>query len=336
MIESRPMLNIHNGDSTAGTVRKAGVPGEHLAWREALVYGPTPGGMSDKDFRQVRAGHLSKVYGLKFEECEKALREQQAAIENSGKHDEIVLWFEHDLFCQIHLIYLLASFARSELGNMRLSLICIDGFPGISDFRGLGQLNEEQLASLFPRRRLLSSAQMELGLKAWRAFSASDPSQIESLLAADTAALPFLKPALFKHLERFPSVRNGLGRVQDLILELIAAGDGEFKKLFPAFGKREPLYGFGDAQVFLELKRLTKGLHRLLEMIHKRNVSPAGSNASFQITDHGQAVLHGEADFIGLNGIDMWLGGVHLQGNEAAWRWDEQRHALISPITVRE
>jgi hypothetical protein len=23
-----------------------------------------------------------------------------------------------------------------------------------------------------------------------------------------------------------------------------------------------------------------------------------------------------------LNGIDRWLGGVHLQGGEAAWRWD--------------
>jgi hypothetical protein len=33
-------------------------------------------------------------------------------------------------------------------------------------------------------------------------------------------------------------------------------------------------------------------------------------------------VLAGEADHVRLNGIDRWLGGVHLEGDEAAWRWD--------------
>src|SRR5205814_9828925 len=29
-------------------------------------------------------------------------------------------------------------------------------------------------------------------------------------------------------------------------------------------------------------------------------------------------------DHVHLNGIDRWLGGVHLQGAEARWRWDEK------------
>ena len=331
------MLHIHNGDSAAGTARKADLPGEHLAWREALVCGPTPSGLSDDDFRQVRARHLSDVYGLRFEDCAKELHEQQEAVAQFFDHDEVVLWFEHDLFCQVHLIYLLNWFAQRELGETKLSLISIDNFPGIEDFRGLGQLNEEQLASLFPQRREISSAQLNLGAKAWQAYSSSDPSQIESLLAEDAAALPFLKSALFKHLERFPSVRNGLGRVQNSALELIAAGHDEFKKLFSAFGKREPLYGFGDAQVFLELKRLTKGPHPLLTMNSDGNGNPTDSNeqlmTSFQITDHGQAVLNGAEDFVRLTGIDLWLGGVHLQGTEA-WRWDEDRAKLIDSTLV--
>ncbi len=204
------------------------------------------------------ARHLSDAYGLRVEDCEKELREQQEALARFYDHDEVVLWFEHDLFCQIHLIYLLNWFAQSELGKTKLSLICIDEFPGINDFRGLGQLNEAQLVSLFPQRREINLAQLNLGSKAWQAYSSSDPSQIESLLAEDTAALPFLKSALFKHLARFPSVRNGLGQDARLCLELVADGQAEFKALFPAFGKREPLYGFGDAQVFLELKRLGK------------------------------------------------------------------------------
>ncbi len=321
------MLHIHNGDSTAGTARKADLPGEHLAWREALVCGPTPSGVSGDDFWQFRARHLSDAYGLRVEDCAKDLREQQEALAQFVDHDEVVLWFEHDLFCQVHLIYLLNWFAQRALGKTKLSLIYIDQFPGIEDFRGLGQLNEAQLALLFPERREISSAQLNLGSKAWQAYSSSDPSQIESLLAEDPTALPFLKSALFKHLARFPSVRNGLGRDASLCLELVADGQAEFKTLFPAFGKREPLYGFGDAQVFLELKRLTKGSHPLLTMNNDGNASSMDSGqllrTSFRITDHGKAVLNGDEDFVKLNGIDLWLGGVHLQGNEAAWRWDE-------------
>src|SRR5207245_418335 len=87
-------------------------------------------------------------------------------------------------------------------------------------------------------------------------------------------ALPFLKSALFKHLERFPSLRNGLGREASLCLKLVADGHSEFKALFPAFGKREPLYGFGDAQVFLELK--TFGERSASVAHHERRCEPNG------------------------------------------------------------
>src|SRR5207253_5600508 len=121
---------------------------------------------------------------------------------------------------------------------------------------GLGQLNQQQLASLFPQRRAVTEAQLSLGSKAWQAYSSPNPQKIEGLLASDTSALPFLKGALIKHLQRFPSVRNGLGRIENLGLELIAAGQKEFDKLFREFGNAEPTYGFGDAQLFNEQKRL--------------------------------------------------------------------------------
>ena len=125
---------------------------------------------------------------------------------------------------------------------------------------------------------------------------------------------------------------NGLGRDGSLCLDLVADGQAEFKALFPEFGQREPLYGFGDAQVFLELKRLTKGRHPLLKMSNDEKANPIDSNqplrTSFQITSHGKAVLNGDEDFVRLNGIDLWLGGVHLQGDEAAWRWDESNASL--------
>src|SRR3979411_2995113 len=161
------MLHIYNGDSAAGTARNSAIPGEHLAWREALVCGPAPAGLSPDEFRRVRADHLAGSYGVRVEKCEAELRAQEAALFAFSDHEEVVLWFEHDLFCQVQLIYLLDWFAQHEPGRTRLSLVCVGEFPGIEYFRGLGQLNETELASLFPKREEVSPSQLELGAKAW-------------------------------------------------------------------------------------------------------------------------------------------------------------------------
>lgn len=326
------MLHIHNGDSTAGTARQANIPGEHLAWREALVCGPAPENLSEAEFLNIRAQHLAAAYGVDVEKSKAELRAQHDALANFSDHEEVVLWFEHDLFCQVQLIYLLNWFSQRELGNAKLSLICIDKFPGVEDFRGLGQLNEQQLTTLFPMRRKAASAQLNLGSKAWQAYASPAPTEIESLLKSDTGALPFLGAALTKHLQRFPAVRNGLGRVANSSLELIGQGHHEFKTLFPAFGKCEPFYGFGDAQLFLELKRLANATRPVLKMSNGAEASPADAqqliNTSFEITDDGQAVMNGEQDFVQLNRIDFWLGGVHLESEKAAWRWDEENDEL--------
>jgi len=49
---------------------------------------------------------------------------------------------------------------------------------------------------------------------------------------------------------------------------------------------------------------------------------------SFELTGEGRAVINGGADFVRLNGIDTWLGGVHLHGDDAKWRWDDEAETL--------
>src|SRR6185369_7251955 len=128
------------------------IPGEHVAWREALVCGPAPGDLSEEDFINTRARHLADGYEVPVEKCEAELRAMHKTLASFGEHDEVVLWFEHDLFCQVHLIYLLNWFSGRETGKTKLSLVCIDEFAGVHPFHGLGQLNQEQLLSLFPGR----------------------------------------------------------------------------------------------------------------------------------------------------------------------------------------
>lgn len=327
------MLHIHNGDSTADTAKLSALPGEHFAFREALLEGPTPSGLDNAEWRRVRARHLSEAYGVDLEQCERELAEQENKLATFAEHEEIVLWFEHDLFCQINLLYLLNWFSLRELRTTKLSLICIGEFSGVEDFRGLGQLTSDQLASLFPGRRSVKVADLQLASSAWQAYCSPNPNAIEKLLKIDTSALPFLQAALRAQLKRFPSTTNGLGAIENTGLKQVHSGKNRFIDLFPAVCDAEPIYGLGDAQFWLALKRLSKGSEPLL-LLANGNGNDGKLDAdkvrglTFEVTEQGRAVLAGKADFVTLNGIDVWLGGVHLSSPNHLWRWNEQTEAL--------
>jgi hypothetical protein len=328
------MLHIHNGDSSADTASQTSLPGEHFAFRESLITGPTPSGLTPSKWCQLRARHLSESYGVELEKCERELSDQEEKLTTYSQHEEVVLWFEHDLFCQVHLIYLLNWFAQQPLGQTKLSLICTGTFPGKENFRGLGELNASELASLFPGRQQVTSLQLSLAANAWEAYCATNPTDLERLLQTDTSSLPFLKEALQAHLRRFPSTKNGLGQIENRGLEIIHSGLNRFVDLFPRFGQAEPVYGLGDAQFWLALLPLCEAGQPLLVLENGQNAGHELKRifidkARFEVTDLGDAVLNGEADFVVLNGIDLWLGGVYLSGDRNLWRWDEQSTKIV-------
>jgi hypothetical protein len=321
------MLHILNGESTERTIKHSTVPGVFFAFREALDHGPTPAGADEQEWRRIRSAHLVESYGVEINTCEQGLLSQEETLRSASQHEEVVLWFEHDLFCQINLLYLLYWFAPERLGQTKLSLINIGEYPGRENFRGLGELNAEQLASLFPRRSQVTRAELELAKSAWAAYRSPDPTAIETLLNGDTSSLPFLQQAFRGHLRRFPATRNGLGQVENRCLELIDSGFEKFIDLFPGFSDAEPVYGLGDAQLWLSLRMLSTAREPLLTVANgnaAEQLVPEGARkAKFKLTEAGRAVLKGEADFVALNSIDCWLGGVHLNSKSGLWRWNE-------------
>lgn len=60
-------------------------------------------------------------------------------------------------------------------------MICIDAFPGVTSFYGLGQLTPAQLASLSPDRQPVTAEQRSLGGRA--AFTSPDPQAVRQLPA---------------------------------------------------------------------------------------------------------------------------------------------------------
>ena len=189
------MLHITNGHSVA--LDQTGLPGRIVYWVDALHEGPVPTGLSLDDLSELRADYLTEFFQKPV-----SFRERDEAVKRFREHEEVVLWFEHDLYDQLHLIQLLTWFARQDVGKTRISLICIDQY--------LGKLRPEQLNRLFPQRRVISNSESHTAQRAWDAFTAPGPSGLMALVEAGTEALPFLQGAVQRHLEQFPGPRDGV------------------------------------------------------------------------------------------------------------------------------
>jgi len=325
------MLHITNGDSAAELIRAAGLSGTVVAWRDVLHEGPVPAGLSLDELRAVRARFLADRGWAPLERVTDELAERDAALARFREHAEVVLWFEHDLYDQLQLLQILDWFAGEDRSDGTVTLICLDSFPGIEPFQGLGQLSPEQMGSLFSSRRAVTQAQLELARAAWSAFRSSDPTAIERLLAGDTSDLPFLRGAITRHLEEFPAVQNGLSRTERRVLEAMAVGVETPGALFRAVVAREERPFMGDITFWDRLAALSAGSSPLLRTVDGGDLRVPGAgedpisfaSLSLRLTESGRAVLAGRADWVALNGVDRWLGGVHLHGPEAAWRWDD-------------
>lgn len=151
------LLHVANGTSTTMTIEAAGIPGICSIWADPLYEGPVPGGLSDAELLDVRARFLGPP-----PESVSDLRQWRLAIERHEACDELILWFEHDLFDQLNLIQLLTWICDHLPATKPVSLICIGSFPGRPDFKGLGELTPDELASLLETRQAVSDSQYEV------------------------------------------------------------------------------------------------------------------------------------------------------------------------------
>lgn len=323
------VLHVANGDCTAALIARAGIAGDLSIWADVLHEGPVPSGLSDEELLQVRAMYLAEP-GADPEEVVAEFRKWGDALERLADYSELVMWFEHDLFDQLNLIQLLDRLARRPPATTRVSVVSIDSFPGRLSFKGLGELTPEELAPLFGTRHPVQDEQYALAERAWAAFRSPDPRRIEELLATDTSALPFLGAALRRHLEEFPSTLNGLSRSEQHLLELVARGQTEIRNVFPQMHVGEDCFYIADLSFWNLASALATGPHPLLDIETSETGTslPAGQ---FAITEVGDAVRRAAADRVKLCGIDRWLGGVHLEGTGAIWRWDPALGRIVEP-----
>lgn len=306
------MIHIHNGDAMLLRTRRLDLPGEQIAFRESLVTGPVVPGA---DWLASRARFLAEAHQQDLLRVSNSLFEQEQALDAAAAHDEIVLWFEHDLFCFVNFVYLLDRFR-----NRNVSFVwCADVLTGKGD---------GELLMLLNSRTPATPPVFGAATAAWHAYTASDPRRLNELIEGENRDLPFLTDALLLHAARFPSTGNGLGALENRLLTLIAAGATDMSMLFPQIDTEGPRYGFGDGNILHILRCLAGRATPLIIMGISGVQAP---KAIFAITPAGENVLSGAVDDIAINEPGRWLGGVHLT-KENVWRWDQtRRHVITSP-----
>ena len=290
------MLHITNGDSTRIGLERSGLPGTIQPWRDVLYDGPAPSHLPAQRFRRIRSEFIGSggTFGS-IEEIERGYAREDAAVTSWDGGSEMVLWFEHDLYDQLLLIRLLSMLPRAALGTV--SLVCSDTY--------LGPLQPDRFPALFEERRPVSAEQIALATRAWHAFGANTPHALVDVAASDTSALPYLAAALHRLLEDYPSERDGLARSERQILQAIENGAGTANEAFLACARMEDAIFMGDLTFWGIARRLAAGASPLI------TVGSAISDP-LAMTSDGADVLAGRADAVALNGIDRWLGGVHL------------------------
>ena len=312
-------LHVSNGEAT--DLSALGLARPVLYWRDVLHDGPVPAVPPD-DLRRIRVEFLAEAHSIDHAEGMRLFAERDRTLEDN-RDGEYVLWFEADLYDQLQIIQILARLSDLGVPAPRITLICIGEHPGIARFGGLGELSAEQLRALPDTDACarLTPAALHLARQAWDAFTAPTPDGLGRIASTRSSELRFLGEAFDRLSREYPSTRDGLSLTERRVLAAVADGSPDAGTAFVRAAERETRPYLGDTSCYLVIDRLAGAPIPLLD------AEPGGRalnrSTRLRLTDSGERVLAGEADHVGLNGVDRWIGGVHLLGHDVPWRWNE-------------
>jgi hypothetical protein len=250
-------LHVISGDCAGDSLAKATIPGEVLVWRDILYDGPRNPGWPDVGTLDAHAQFLAQATGgaLAQKQILDALKSQYRKLAAAADYEGIVLWFDACLFDQSMLAHILACLLHRGIVNAEL--LCVDAFPGIVPFNGLGQLQPSQLASLYDQRLPVTDDQFQFAKLVDMAFASQDPTLLDELSRRANAPLPWIPAAVTRWLQEQPDPVTGLGRLESLALEVIRGGCKTPGEIFSAVAAADtPPQYWGDTTLWAKINAL--------------------------------------------------------------------------------
>ncbi|NNE47421.1 MAG: DUF1835 domain-containing protein [Rhodothermales bacterium] len=315
-------LIVTNGSAAVGRIRASFIPADHIiAWSDVLHEGPVRIGLSSKQLRNDRARYLS---AREFGEFDSILAEMSERddmfVRGLTEYDEVVLWFEHDLYDQLQLIQALDGIASRFPVRASVYLVCRSQF--------VGESSVDALRAAFEGRVPIGTMHLREAADAWAAFRDERPVRLNDIVTAGSSkVLPFLADALHRLLEELPHPQTGLSRSERQILESLRVRPATPPVLFRMCQEQEEAKFMGDTSFWSVLIPLLESRRPLVEPERARGVKTSWNEAGFltselRITDAGRAVAAGRSNLLDHLSIDRWLGGTHLT-NTCHWTYGD-------------
>jgi hypothetical protein len=284
----KSLLHITNGDSFTERLQTLPLNGDIITWREMLCEGKTLSAVGSESFWKTRFEFLNKNYKVsKSWFVEKTLKEYRSLC-NHKQQEQIVLWFEYDLFCQVNMLAVL-SWLKTHRRHAEISLVCSGKEDETDKLYALNELSDDKLVSLYENRTILSQNDLEYADYVWQLYCSDNPIRLENLSDYKNYQFDYLSDAIKVHLQRFPSIKNGLNGVENHILNLAVQEKPKTRKEFLGqILSNQGFHGFGDTQynrVLSTMKPLFSSLSPVRLSKIGKEVLQGNSNYYAQIRD---------------------------------------------------
>jgi hypothetical protein len=315
-------IHVVNGASAAGSLRETmRVAGSTiLVERDPLSVGPLPRVQTLEAFRAARAAFWR---GVLDEEPAVDATDLLARVDELRRAAAVTIWTGAGATDQFLLPWLVHVFRLMAVPLPALSIVEFERAPGKETYVvSLGILSPEQLDAGGPPRQLSGADVAELE-EVWAALTAPTPEGLLRARERAPTAFPLLRAALSATLAHYPDVRTGLGHWDQELLRHVRDHGPKATMVIARtlMGSYEIDYpeSVGDVYLFERLRRLANpGLARPAVVLAGDVSSYRGCEA--RLTEAGALFLDGGLNFVATNGIDDWVGGVHLDSTtDAVW-----------------
>ncbi len=231
-------FHVLPGDSLVETFSECKIEGEIIVCRECLIEGDV-GGKTLAEFWQIRSEFIDENYGDAAEIYYQKVVGEFEKLQNITDKDEVYLWFEYELFCQVNMWFCLSLLKHSKAKVYRVAPV-VRNEKNI--WKGFGDLFEEDLRRCFAKRTKFTESDLKLGADLWEAYRNKDYTKLIILSVKESACFPQLVAVCEAEIEKKKRPVKALNSI-------ISSGETNFGNIFKRFSEREGVYGFGDAQV---------------------------------------------------------------------------------------
>ncbi|HUH28059.1 DUF1835 domain-containing protein [Gelidibacter sp.] len=247
------VLHITNGINLTDYLNELKIEGDFLTWQEMLCEGPTSEEIETEEFFNLRKEFLLDFYDIEIVEAE--LLSELDVLNHTDQFEEIVLWFEYDLFCHINLMAIINLLKQKKI-EVPLYLVCSGRVKGEKDLKALADLNPDQLRNEYENKIKLSEEDVELMSSLWRIYCGKDHNLFKPFIV-QKSSFPYLSNCLKAHLERFPDSKTGLSTLETHTLNMILDQKITSKRhLLGYILNFQGYYGFSDLQIERMINRL--------------------------------------------------------------------------------